>query len=85
MQNDLGTLVNVSMLYAVMSGDSPVGLPMWDPFSKALVDAIQGRVYEVYKKWQKGEIMLGLNKGSTTGPGESEGSKRSATALGTTA
>lgn len=57
-QNDLGTIVNVAMLYAVMSGKSPVGLPVWDPFPKKLVGEIQARVYETYKKWKKNNLAI---------------------------
>lgn len=57
-QNDLGTLVNVAMLYTVMTGRTPVGLPMWDPFSKKLINEIQSQVYDVYKSWRKDEIAI---------------------------
>ncbi len=57
-QNDLGTLVNVSATYAVLTGKSPVGLPMWDVFPEDLVTAIQHRVWEVLQMWKTGEYQL---------------------------
>jgi hypothetical protein len=57
-QNDLGTLVNVSALYAVTTGRSPVGLPVWDPFPESLVAAIQERVWHVVQDWQAGNTVL---------------------------
>ncbi|MCB0629328.1 MAG: hypothetical protein R2824_27795 [Saprospiraceae bacterium] len=55
-QNDLGTLVNVAAIYAVLTGRSPVGLPIWDPFPAELVTAIEERVWKIVQNWQDGLI-----------------------------
>jgi hypothetical protein len=57
-QNDLGTLVNVAAIYAVMTGNSPVGLPIWDPFPPALVKAIEERTWKIVQDWQQGNIHM---------------------------
>ncbi|MCB0855810.1 MAG: hypothetical protein KDD63_26495, partial [Bacteroidetes bacterium] len=63
-QNNLGTMVNVASIYASLSGESPVGLPSWEPFDKELVKAIQTRTFSVYKNWQKGKIKLEITNKS---------------------
>jgi hypothetical protein len=57
-QNDLGTMVNVAALYAVTTGRSPVGLPMWEPFDPELVRAVQERVWTIVRDWKNGKINL---------------------------
>ena len=57
-QNHVGTMVNVAAHYAVMTGRSPVGLPMWDPYPAELVRAIQERTWDIVRKWKRGEIDL---------------------------
>lgn len=55
-QNHLGTLANAAAHYAIMTGRSPVGLPMWDPYPPALIKAVQERVWEIVKDWKAGKI-----------------------------
>jgi hypothetical protein len=57
-QNDLGMLANISAIYAVTTGKSPVGLPFWEPFSEKPVQAVQARVWEIVKDWQAGKIEI---------------------------
>jgi hypothetical protein len=57
-QNDLGTLVNVSAIYAVTTGRSPVGLPCWEPFDQDLVRQIEERVWRIVRDWRAGEAEL---------------------------
>lgn len=57
-QNDLGTLVNVSTIYAVTTGRSPVGLWFWNPFSAELVKAVQERVWKIVNEWKSGKVVL---------------------------
>ena len=57
-QNDLGTLVNVAAIYAVTTGNSPIGLPMWDPFPPELVKAIEERTWKIVQEWQQGKINM---------------------------
>ncbi len=57
-QNDLGTLVNVAAVYAVTTGRSPVGLPMWEPFPQDLVRPIEERVWQIVQDWQAGKVVV---------------------------
>jgi predicted alpha/beta superfamily hydrolase len=57
-QNDLGTLANVSAVYAVTTGRSPVGLPFWNPFSDELVRAVQQRVWQIVQDWKAGKAVV---------------------------
>jgi hypothetical protein len=57
-QNDLGTMVNVAAIYAVLTGRSPVGLPIWDPFPQELIQDIEERVWEIVQQWQQDKIKL---------------------------
>jgi hypothetical protein len=57
-QNHIGTMVNAAAHYAVLTGRSPVGLPMWDPYPQELVAAIQQRVWEIVNKWKMGEVVV---------------------------
>lgn len=56
-QNHLGTMINLAAHFSIMTGLSPVGLPMWDPYPPALVKALQERVWEVVRVWKAGEEM----------------------------
>ncbi|MCB0670026.1 MAG: hypothetical protein KDC80_29570 [Saprospiraceae bacterium] len=51
-QNHLGTMANAAAHYAVLTGRSPVGLPMWDPYPRSLIEALQERTWEVVEEWK---------------------------------
>lgn len=57
-ESSLGLLVNVSALYAVTTGQSPVGLPMWDAYVPTLVKAIQERTWQIVQDWQAGKVVI---------------------------
>lgn len=57
-QNDLGTLVNVSAIYAVTTGKSPEGLPFWDPFPEKLIHDIQKRVWKIVREWKEDQVVI---------------------------
>ena len=54
-QNHLGTMINASAHYAVLTGQSPVGLPMWDPYPEELVRVLQERTWQIVKDWKAGK------------------------------
>lgn len=57
-QNHLGTMANASAHYAVMTGCSPVGLPMWDPYPPELIRAIQERAWKIIRDWKAGKAVV---------------------------
>jgi hypothetical protein len=57
-QNHIGTMVNAAAHYAVMTGQSPVGLPMWDPYPIELVHAPQQRTWEVVQQWKNNQLNI---------------------------
>ena len=72
MPNDFSSMVNVAMLYTTMTGKSPIGLPMWNPFPKYLIKDIQTRTFAVYESWRKGKLLLQSLKNSNENPPENE-------------
>ncbi|MDR2495941.1 MAG: hypothetical protein LBD21_02285 [Tannerellaceae bacterium] len=57
-QNHIGTMINAATHYAVMTGRSPVGLPMWDPWPPQLVREVQQRAWKIVKEWKAGQLMI---------------------------
>lgn len=64
-QNHLGTMANVAAHYAVLSGCSPVGLPMWDPYPAELVREIQERAWKIVNEWMAGKVTIKEIDGSS--------------------
>jgi hypothetical protein len=61
-QNHLGTMANIAAHYGVLTGQPPIGLPMWDPYPPDLVKALQMRAWEIIQDWKKGEVNIKLQK-----------------------
>jgi hypothetical protein len=57
-QNHIGTMANATAHYAVLTGRSPVGLPMWDPYPPELVQAVQERAWHIVKEWKAGRVQV---------------------------
>ncbi|MDR2497963.1 MAG: hypothetical protein LBD28_00795 [Tannerellaceae bacterium] len=57
-QNHIGTMINAATHYAVMTGRSPVGLPIWDPWPPKLVREVQERAWKIVKEWKAGHILI---------------------------
>jgi len=57
-QNHIGTMANAAAHYAVLTGKSPVGLPMWDPYPLELVEAVQKRAWKIVQDWKQGIIYI---------------------------
>ena len=57
-QNHIGTMVNAAVHYAVMTGRSPVGLPMWDPYPPGLIKAVQERAWQIVQEWKAGHPVI---------------------------
>jgi hypothetical protein len=57
-QNQIGTMANAATHYAVMTGRSPVGLPMWDPYPPELVKAVQERAWKIVQDWKAGKAVV---------------------------
>lgn len=59
-QNDLGTFVNISMLYTTLTNNPPSSLPIWDPFPKSVIKKIHSKTFSVYKQWKKGNVKASI-------------------------
>ncbi len=57
-QGQIGTMANAATHYAVMTGRSPVGLPMWDPYPPKLVKAVQERAWKIVQDWKAGKVVV---------------------------
>jgi hypothetical protein len=57
-QNQIGTMANAATHYAVMTGRSPVGLPMWDPYPPELVKAVHERAWRIVQDWRAGKVVV---------------------------
>ncbi len=57
-QNHLGTIANVATHYAVMTGLSPVGMPVWEPYPQDIVRAVQERAWKIVREWKEGTTVL---------------------------
>ena len=55
-QNELGALINAFTMYATLTGKSPVGLPVDEPYPPKLIHDIQQRVWQVVQQWKAGDI-----------------------------
>jgi len=51
-------MVNAATNYAVMTGRSPVGLQMWDPYPPELVKAVQERAWQIVLDWKADKTVI---------------------------
>ena len=57
-QNHIGTMANAATHYAVMTGRSPIGLQMWDPYPPELVKAVQERAWRIVQDWKADKTVI---------------------------
>jgi hypothetical protein len=57
-QNHIGTMANAATYFAVLTGLSPVGLEMWDPYPKDLAREVQERAWKIVQDWKNGNVEI---------------------------